>query len=193
METEESDEMVYDKCTLDETEKPITNSPSFKEMKFQPREKDETGNEMIRSHGNDNSEIEKVAEQVEGDTISENQINNNSKEDESDENYSSPESLVREWESDHKQTLTPPARELALLAASLHLCEGRRILVSDLTKLGIEKDNVNVFFLKGTEQTVEFVADKPGNFTFRCTSFCSAPAAAIENHFNMVGKLIIHE
>jgi plastocyanin len=58
---------------------------------------------------------------------------------------------------------------------------------------GIEKYNVNVFLLKGTEQTVEFVADKPGNFTFRCTSFCSAPEAAIENHFNMVGKLIVNE
>jgi plastocyanin len=58
---------------------------------------------------------------------------------------------------------------------------------------GIEKYNVNVFLLKGTEQTVEFMADKPGNFTFRCTSFCSAPAAAIENHFNMVGKLIVDE
>jgi len=58
---------------------------------------------------------------------------------------------------------------------------------------GIEKYNVNVFLLKGTQQTVEFIADKPGTFTFRCTSFCSAPAAAIENHFNMVGKLIVHE
>jgi heme/copper-type cytochrome/quinol oxidase subunit 2 len=58
---------------------------------------------------------------------------------------------------------------------------------------GIEKYNVNIFLLKGTEQTIEFVADKPGSFTFRCTSFCSAPAAAIENHFNMVGKLIVHE
>jgi heme/copper-type cytochrome/quinol oxidase subunit 2 len=57
---------------------------------------------------------------------------------------------------------------------------------------GIEGYNVNAFLLKGTQQTVEFLADKPGTFTFRCTSFCSAPEAAIENHFNMVGKLIVH-
>lgn len=57
---------------------------------------------------------------------------------------------------------------------------------------GIEGYNVNAFLLKGTQQTVEFVADKPGTFTFRCTSFCSAPEAALENHFNMVGKLIVH-
>jgi heme/copper-type cytochrome/quinol oxidase subunit 2 len=57
---------------------------------------------------------------------------------------------------------------------------------------GIEGYNVNAFLLKGTQQTVEFIADKPGTFTFRCTSFCSAPEAAIENHFNMVGKLIVH-
>lgn len=57
---------------------------------------------------------------------------------------------------------------------------------------GIEGYNVNAFLLKGTQQTVEFLADKPGTFTFRCTSFCSAPEAALENHFNMVGKLIVH-
>jgi plastocyanin len=57
---------------------------------------------------------------------------------------------------------------------------------------GIEDYNVNAFLLKGTQQTVEFIADKPGTFTFRCTSFCSAPEAALENHFNMVGKLIVH-
>ncbi len=58
---------------------------------------------------------------------------------------------------------------------------------------GIEKYGVNVFLLKGTSQTVEFVADKPGEYTFRCTSFCSAPEAAIENHFNMVGKLVVND
>ena len=57
---------------------------------------------------------------------------------------------------------------------------------------GIEGYNVNAFLLKGTQQNVEFIADKPGTFTFRCTSFCSAPEAATENHFNMVGKMIVH-
>jgi plastocyanin len=57
---------------------------------------------------------------------------------------------------------------------------------------GIEGYNVNAFLLKGTQQTVEFLADKPGTFTFRCTSFCSSPEAALENHFNMIGKLIVH-
>jgi heme/copper-type cytochrome/quinol oxidase subunit 2 len=57
---------------------------------------------------------------------------------------------------------------------------------------GIDGYNVNAFLVKGAEQTIEFVADKPGTYTFRCTSFCSAPEAALENHFNMVGKLIVH-
>jgi heme/copper-type cytochrome/quinol oxidase subunit 2 len=57
---------------------------------------------------------------------------------------------------------------------------------------GIEGYNVNVFLTKGTQQTVQFLADKAGTFTFRCTSFCSAPEAAINDHFNMVGKLIVH-
>jgi heme/copper-type cytochrome/quinol oxidase subunit 2 len=58
---------------------------------------------------------------------------------------------------------------------------------------GIEKYGVNVFLLKGTNQTVEFIADKPGTYTFRCTSFCSSPEAAIENHFNMVGTLVVND
>jgi heme/copper-type cytochrome/quinol oxidase subunit 2 len=57
---------------------------------------------------------------------------------------------------------------------------------------GIEGYNVNVFLLKGTQQTIEFVADKPGTYTFRCTSFCSSPEAALENHFNMTGKFVVH-
>jgi heme/copper-type cytochrome/quinol oxidase subunit 2 len=56
---------------------------------------------------------------------------------------------------------------------------------------GIEGYNVNVFLLKGTQQTIDFVADKPGTYTFRCTSFCSSPEAALENHFNMTGKFIV--
>jgi heme/copper-type cytochrome/quinol oxidase subunit 2 len=57
---------------------------------------------------------------------------------------------------------------------------------------GIDGYNVNAFLVKGAEQTIEFIADKPGIHTFRCTSFCSAPEAAMENHFNMVGKLVVH-
>jgi heme/copper-type cytochrome/quinol oxidase subunit 2 len=57
---------------------------------------------------------------------------------------------------------------------------------------GIEGYNVNVFLLKGTQQVVQFLADKPGTFTFRCTSFCSSPEAALEDHFNMTGKFIVH-
>jgi len=62
---------------------------------------------MIRFPRNDESEKEKVAEQVEEDTISKNEINNNSKEDKSEESYSGPDPMVRDWESDHKQTLPP--------------------------------------------------------------------------------------
>jgi heme/copper-type cytochrome/quinol oxidase subunit 2 len=56
---------------------------------------------------------------------------------------------------------------------------------------GIEKYNVNVFLVKGTNQEVEFVADKPGTYTFRCTSFCATPTAPEENHFNMVGTFVV--
>ncbi len=58
---------------------------------------------------------------------------------------------------------------------------------------GIEGYSINVFLVKGTNQTVEFEADKPGTFTFRCTSFCALPDAPESAHFNMTGTLVVHE
>jgi hypothetical protein len=57
------------------------------------------------------------------------------------ESSNDPDSVVRNWESDHHQVLPNNVRKLALLAASIHLGEGRGILVSDLEKLGLSKDN----------------------------------------------------
>jgi heme/copper-type cytochrome/quinol oxidase subunit 2 len=57
---------------------------------------------------------------------------------------------------------------------------------------GIEGYNVNAFLVKGTTQVVEFEADKAGEFVFRCTSFCvHGEGVDPNNHFNMVGKLIV--
>jgi heme/copper-type cytochrome/quinol oxidase subunit 2 len=58
---------------------------------------------------------------------------------------------------------------------------------------GIEGYSINVFLVKGTNQTVEFEADKPGTFTFRCTSFCALPDAPESEHFGMTGTLVVHE
>lgn len=59
---------------------------------------------------------------------------------------------------------------------------------------GIEGYNVNAFLVKGTTQVVEFEADKAGEFVFRCTSFCvHGEGVDQNNHFNMVGKLIVEE
>ena len=57
---------------------------------------------------------------------------------------------------------------------------------------GIDSYNINTFLVKGTNQTLQFVVDKPGTFTFRCTSFCAFPDADPMNHFNMIGTLIVH-
>jgi len=57
---------------------------------------------------------------------------------------------------------------------------------------GIEKYNVNAFLTKGSTQTVEFLADKPGTFTIRCTSFCVEPGGDAIHHFQMTGQLIVH-
>jgi cytochrome c oxidase subunit 2 len=57
---------------------------------------------------------------------------------------------------------------------------------------GIDGYNVNAFLVKGTTQVVEFKADKAGEFIFRCTSFCvHGEGVDPNNHFNMVGKLIV--
>ena len=48
------------------------------------------------------------------------------------------------------------------------------------------------FLLMVHQQEVQFIDDKPRSFTFRCTSFCAPPEAAMETHFNMIGRLIVH-
>ncbi len=58
---------------------------------------------------------------------------------------------------------------------------------------GIDSYNVNVFLIKGTDQTAEFIADKPGAFPFRCTSFCALPDAPASDHFGMTGTLVVNE
>ena len=57
---------------------------------------------------------------------------------------------------------------------------------------GIDGYNINTFLVKGIQQTLQFVADKPGTFMFRCTSFCAFPDANPMNHFNMLGSFIVH-
>jgi len=37
---------------------------------------------------------------------------------------------------------------------------------------GIDGYNINTFLVKGTEQTLQCVANKAGTFTFRCTLLC---------------------
>jgi heme/copper-type cytochrome/quinol oxidase subunit 2 len=57
---------------------------------------------------------------------------------------------------------------------------------------GIDSYNVNVFLVKGANQSIEFVADKPGTYTFRCTSFCVEPGGLVAHHFDMTGQLVVH-
>jgi nitrous-oxide reductase len=45
--------------------------------------------------------------------------------------------------------------------------------------------NVNLSLEPGEMQTLEFVADKPGTYTFYCSEFCSAL------HLEMAGYLLV--
>jgi len=49
----------------------------------------------------------------------------------------------------------------------------------------IPEFNVKVDLLPNKEETIEFVADKKGEFTFFCSVICG------EGHKNMKGKLVV--
>ncbi len=51
--------------------------------------------------------------------------------------------------------------------------------------IGIRGFNINEPLPKGKRATIEFTADKKGEFTIRCTKFCGW------KHFWMSGKLIV--
>ena len=50
---------------------------------------------------------------------------------------------------------------------------------------GLSAFNIDEKLPKGETVRIEFVADKKGEFTFKCTSFCGW------GHFGMNGKLIV--
>jgi cytochrome c oxidase subunit 2 len=50
---------------------------------------------------------------------------------------------------------------------------------------GLSAFNIDQKLPPGKTVTIEFVADKKGEFTFKCTSFCGW------GHFGMTGKLIV--
>ena len=139
MENKNPDNDVSDQSKSKRPEKQDESLSSTEIMKFQTKQMSHIYNEMTKPSGNKEDEKEKVAEQVEEDGNSKSLITNIGDEDELEESYSGPETLVRDWESDHNQKLPTPARKLALLAASIHLGEGRGILVSDLEKQDLER------------------------------------------------------
>lgn len=49
----------------------------------------------------------------------------------------------------------------------------------------LEGYGINQKLVKGDPATIEFTADKPGTFTFRCSEFCGL------GHRKMKGKLIV--
>ena len=50
---------------------------------------------------------------------------------------------------------------------------------------GLSAFNIDQKLPKGQTVRIEFVADKKGEFTFKCTSFCGW------GHFGMTGKLVV--
>lgn len=50
---------------------------------------------------------------------------------------------------------------------------------------GLSAFNIDQKLPKGQTVRIEFVADKKGEFTFKCTSFCGW------GHFGMSGKLVV--
>ena len=51
--------------------------------------------------------------------------------------------------------------------------------------LGIEKYDIDQVLPEGQTVTIEFIADKKGSFTIKCTKFCGW------GHFGMKGELVV--
>jgi cytochrome c oxidase subunit 2 len=51
----------------------------------------------------------------------------------------------------------------------------------------LDEYGINQKLKKGDPATIEFTADKPGTFTFRCSEFCGL------GHMKMKGKLVVEK
>jgi hypothetical protein len=92
-----------------------------------------------------NIEYDNIKDTISKTNLSENAIGNG-RDNAIDHHHTTPrdpaQEMVRDWEVTHTRIrLTPKIRELALLAASIHILEYRGIIVNDLKKLGISNDN----------------------------------------------------
>jgi hypothetical protein len=145
--SDEFDEKEDNSDPDDETAK--TFSSDSKDHKPQQEQEDNT--DIFDLDASTTSNRPNVAEKVREDTIPNisplddddtHRLGGNNNKSLSKSKEVAPEDLVRDWESLHPdKKLKGKARAVALLAASLHLYEGRGITVQDLTRLGNERDN----------------------------------------------------
>ena len=85
---------------------------------------------------------------------------------------------------------TMTAKQFTFEPATITVKQGDRVRIKiksvDVAhSIAIPDFNINVDLAPDKEETVEFVADKPGTYTFFCSVFCGA------GHPDMKGKLVV--
>lgn len=88
-------------------------------------------------------------------------------------------------------TITMTAKKYEFSPAVITVKQGEHVKleVTALDRshgLAIKDYNVDAALEKGKPVTVEFVADKPGEFTFKCSDYCGL------GHGKMKGKLVVN-
>ncbi len=82
------------------------------------------------------------------------------------------------------------AEDYKFIPETITVNQGDRVIIKALSidkdhGLGIKAYNIKQDMPKGTWVTIEFTADKKGEFSIHCTKFCGW------KHFWMKGKLIV--
>lgn len=88
------------------------------------------------------------------------------------------------------RTFEVKAEHYKFIPETITVNQGDKVIIKAMAidkdhGFGIKEFNINEPLPKGKWVTIEFTADKKGEFTIRCTKFCGW------KHFWMKGKLIV--
>jgi cytochrome c oxidase subunit 2 len=88
------------------------------------------------------------------------------------------------------KTFTVKAENYKFNPDTITVNKGDKVIINAIAVdkdhgFGIKAYEINQLLPKGQLVTIEFLADKAGEFTIRCTKFCGL------KHFLMKGKLIV--
>lgn len=88
------------------------------------------------------------------------------------------------------KTIQITAKSYAFVPGTIHVNQGDTVILKVTAVdrdhgFGISEYNIDRALPKGKTETIEFVADKKGEFTIKCTKYCGL------GHFKMKATLIV--